>query len=98
MNKYDIYGANIAIKQLRDFIQNFEELLEKWEKCSLRDSEMGQEMIRTLKIWKQNAEEEIKQYEQLKETGTFISLQGRNLMKRIRNEKIKDNEDEEVER
>lgn len=98
MNKYEIEGANIAIKQLRDFIKNFEQLLEEWEKCSLRDSKMGQEMIMTLKTWKQNAEEEIKQYEQLKETGTFISLQGRNLIKRIKNEKIKDNEDEEIER
>lgn len=55
-------------------------------------------MIMTLKTWKQNAEEEIEQYEQAKETGVFISLQGRDLLKRIKNEKIKDNEDEEFER
>lgn len=98
MNKYNIEGANIAIKQLREFIKTFEGLLEGWEKCPLRDSEMGQEMIMTLKTWKQNAEEEIEQYEQAKETGVFISLQGRDLLKRIKNEKIKDNEDEEFER
>lgn len=81
---------DLAIKHLENLKSVLEKSLENWQNSDWCDNEIAQEMIRTYKRLIQETNEEIAIYVQAKTTGVFITREGRNILKEIKQGKESD--------
>ncbi len=86
--KYDF-----AIEHLEKLKKLLERSLEEWENSEWSDNDISQEMIRTYRALIQEVEEEIEVYTNAKQTGCIITREGRQMIKRIgQNKQCNENE------
>lgn len=87
--------ADIAIYGMQQLIETLEGILEKWSDSQYADTDIGLDMIQTLKEQIKEAKDEKKAYEQYKVTGVFIARQARRLLQNKQDQKLEKNRDEE---
>lgn len=61
--------------------------LEEWENSEWSDNDISKEMIRTYRGLIQEVEEEIEAYANAKETGCIITREGREMIKKLKEDK-----------
>ena len=88
--------ADIAIRGMQRLIEVLNTSLENWSNSQYSDTDIGKDVCTTLQEQIEVAKEEIKAYEQYKETGVYITRKARKALKELSREK-KQRDDEEME-
>lgn len=86
--------ANIAIENLKKLLEFHQISLERWENSEYCYTDVGREMIETFQRLIQEIQGEIAACEQYKESGVFVTRQGRELLAKARGSK--EDEDREI--